>query len=67
MQPTSDFRTQIIKMITEEQDALVAYKGLCAKFQIDPNPIPEAVVKAKLQVLEMVLRNLPTSKPPIVR
>jgi hypothetical protein len=58
---TSELRTQIIKMITEEKESLAFYKNLCAKFQITPNPIPEAVVQARVQTMEMVLKNLPTS------
>jgi hypothetical protein len=43
-------------MITEEKEYLAAYKGLCARFQITPSPIPEAVVQAKVQTLEMILK-----------
>ena len=53
----SDLRTQMIQMITEEKEALVAYKSLCARFQIEPNPIPELLVKARVQVLDNLINH----------
>jgi hypothetical protein len=52
----------MIQMITEEKEALVAYKSLCAKFQITPDPTPEKIVKAKVELLEMMIKDIPTSK-----
>ena len=63
----NDLRSRMIQMITEEKEALVAYKSLCARFQIIPDPIPEAIVKAKVQVLETLMKDMPTSKPRIGR
>jgi hypothetical protein len=63
MQPTdNDLKAQMIQMISEEKEALVAYRSLCARFQIQPNPTAEAVVQAKVQVLETLLKSLLISK-----
>jgi hypothetical protein len=47
----------MIQMITEEKDALVQYKSLCARFQIETNPVPEMLVKARIQVLENLINH----------
>jgi len=60
---TSDLRNKIIRMITEEKEALVSYKGLCARFHIKPDLTPEAVVRSKVEALELLMRDLAISKP----
>lgn len=57
MQINADLRTQMIQIITDEKEALVQYKSLCAKFQIDPNPVPELLVKARVQLLESLINH----------
>lgn len=49
----------IIQMITIEKDKLAAYKGLCTEFHIAQNPIPEAIVQAKVETLKIILKNFP--------
>ena len=60
MEADNSLKSQIIRMITEAKEELVAYKGLCRKFKIAQDPIPEAVTQAKLEVLEQVLKNTRT-------
>ena len=58
MQQKIDLKSFILKMITEEKESFTVYKSLCAKYKIEQNPIPEAIVLAKIDALEMILKNL---------
>jgi fructose-1,6-bisphosphatase len=52
-------RDQVIKMITEEKDQYLSYKTLCARYKITPDPIATAIVMAKTETLETIVKILP--------
>jgi hypothetical protein len=53
-----DLKSFLLKMITEEKESLTAYKSLCAKYKIEQNPIPEAIMNAKIEAWEMTIKAL---------
>lgn len=48
-------REDLVKLLSEEKEALSKYQSLCARFLIDPNQTAISVSKARMDMLEMFL------------